>query len=340
MSPTATVLICTYNRARALGETLDSLARMTVPPGVSWDVLVVDNNSSDDTAAVVRGRQPAFPVPLHYLHEPRQGKSYALNTGLAAGRSAFVVFTDDDVVVEAGWLEAAIAPMMADAGIDYTGGRVYPIWEAPCPSWLDRERGDLWGTIAILDYGPVPFVFEERQRVPLGANMAVRRSLIDAVGGFDPAFGRTGTSLLGQEQAEFFCRTQAHGARGLYAPDMTLHHHVPAGRLTRNYFRRWWYWKGISRSRLHRIHPKSDAGTDLSKAKRIAGVPLYAVKAMVRHLIAGLGRLARRDIVGATRHEMMLAYYAGFAREDWRLARAAGLMPRSGPPAHAGMTRA
>ena len=77
MSPTATVLVCTYNRARALGETLDSLARMTVPPGVSWDVLVVDNNSSDETAAVVRGRQPAFPVPLHYLHEPRQGKSYA-----------------------------------------------------------------------------------------------------------------------------------------------------------------------------------------------------------------------------------------------------------------------
>jgi len=175
MSPTATVLICTYNRARALGETLDSLAGMTVPPGVSWDVLIVDNNSKDDTAAVVRGRQPAFPVPLHYLHEPGQGKSYALNTGLGAVRSPFVVFTDDDVVVESGWLEAAIAPMLADAGIDYTGGRVYPIWEAPCPSWLDRERGDLWGTIAILDYGPVPFVFEERQRVPLGANMAVRR---------------------------------------------------------------------------------------------------------------------------------------------------------------------
>ena len=102
MSPTATVLICTYNRARALGETLDSLARMSVPSTVSWDVLVVDNNSSDDTAAVVRDRQSGFPVPLHYLHEPRQGKSNALNTGLAAGHSAFVVFTDDDVMVERG----------------------------------------------------------------------------------------------------------------------------------------------------------------------------------------------------------------------------------------------
>ena len=334
------MLVCTYNRAGALGETLDSLARMAVPPGVSWEVLVVDNNSSDDTTSVVRARQGAFPVPLHYLHEPRQGKSYALNTGLAAGRSTFVVFTDDDVVVEPGWLQAAIAPMVADVAIDYTGGPVYPIWEAPCPRWLDRHRGDLWGTIAILDYGRLPFVFEERQRVPLGANMAVRRALIDSVGGFDPAFGRTGTSLLGQEQAEFFCRTRAHGARGAYAPDMELHHHVPASRLTRKYFRRWWLWKGISRSRLHRIHPQSDAGVDLRAAKRVAGVPLFAIKAMARHVVDGLGSLARRDVIGATRHEMMAAYYAGFAWEDWRFARAARLTPRSDPPAHAGMTRA
>jgi glucosyl-dolichyl phosphate glucuronosyltransferase len=297
---------------------------MTVPAGVTWDVLVVDNNSSDGTAAVVRQRRSAFPAPLQYLHEPRQGKSYALNTGLAAGRSAFVVFTDDDVVVDPGWLQAAIAPMMADPSIDYTGGPVSPIWEAPRPRWLDPERGDLWGAIAILDYGPSPFVFEERQRVPLGANMAVRRTLIDSVGGFDPAFGRTATSLLGQEQAEFFCRTRAHGARGVYAPDMKLHHHVPATRLTRQYFRRWWYWKGISRSRLHRIHPRS-AGTDLSTAKRIAGVPLFALSAIARHIVDGLGSLLRRDVIGAARHEMMLAYYAGFAREDWRSARSSRL---------------
>jgi glycosyltransferase involved in cell wall biosynthesis len=339
LTPTATVVICTYNRAHTLGDTLDSLARMTVPPDVSWDVLVVDNNSSDDTAKVVRERQPRFPVPLNYLHEPRQGEPYALNTGVAATHSPFIVFTDDDVIVEPGWLQAAIAPMVADSRIDYTGGPVYPIWGAPCPAWLDRDRGDLWGTIAILDYGPSPFVFEDRQRIPLGANMAVRRALLDAVGGFHPAFGRTGTSLLGQEQAEFFYRTRAHGARGAYAPDMKLLHHVPARRLTKKYFRRWWLWKGISRSRLHRIHPQSEAGVDLGAVKRVAGVPLYTIKAMARHVLEALGRLARRDIVGATRHEMMAAYYAGFAWEDWRFARSCRLTPRSDPPAHAGMTR-
>ena len=134
--------------------------------------------------------------------------------------------------------------MLDDPSIDYTGGPVRPIWEAPCPDWIDRDRADLWGTLAILDYGTEAFVFEDRRRVPLGANMAVRRSLIDRIGGFDPELGRRGRSLLGQEQAEFFCRSRAVDARGMYEPAMEVHHHVPAIRLTRDYFYRWWYLEG------------------------------------------------------------------------------------------------
>jgi hypothetical protein len=99
-----------------------------------------------------------------------------------------------------GWIDASIVPMLADDTVDYTGGPVYPIWEAPAPSWLRRDRGDLWGAIAILDYGRSSFVFEDHGRIPIGANMAVRRTMLDAVGGFDPELGRRGTSLLGQEQ--------------------------------------------------------------------------------------------------------------------------------------------
>ena len=317
-SPDATVLVCTFNRAALLAGMLESLAASRTPPGLEWDVLIVDNNSSDDTAALVRRVAAAYPVPLRYLHEPRQGKSRALNTGLAATTARFVAFTDDDVIVEPGWLAAAVQPMVYDPTIDYTGGPVRPLWEVPCPRWLDRERGDLWGAIAILDYGPEPFIFEERRRVPLGANMVVRRRLIDDVGGFDPSLGRIGESLLGQEQAEFFSRVRARGARGLYVPEMQLRHHVPARRLTRRYFRRWWAWKGVSRSRLHRIHPNSELGFDMRTTKRIAGVPRFTLGAMVRHAAAGVRSLARADIIGATRHEMMLAYYAGFAWEEWR----------------------
>src|SRR6185295_12354154 len=117
-------------------------------------------------------------------------------------------------------------------------------WETSCPPWLDQTRADLWGTLAILDYGAEPFAFEERRRVPLGANMAVRRSLVERIGAFSARLGRTARRLLGQEVPEFLARARAAGARGLYQPDMIVDHHVPASRLTKSYFRRWWFGKG------------------------------------------------------------------------------------------------
>ena len=306
----ATVLICTYNRANLLGETLDSIRATRT--SLRWEVLVVDNNSSDGTREVVSSRIAEFPVRLRYLFEPRQGKSNALNTGLAATDAPIVVFTDDDVRVGARWLEAACRPMLEDSGVDYTGGPVLPIWERPRPDWLDSTRSDLWGTLAILDYGPERFVFEERRRVPLGANMAVRRTLIDRIGGFDPSLGRTGNSLLGQEQAEFFCRSRGIGARGVYVPEASLQHHVPARRLTPGYFLRWWYWKGVSKARLEQRHPITEMGIDLSRVPTVARVPRFMIGSAVRDL-GGIVRAALQgNRVEAMRRAAMLCYFAGY----------------------------
>jgi glycosyltransferase involved in cell wall biosynthesis len=308
----ATVLICTYNRADRLAETLESLSRSLT--ALRWNVLVVDNNSTDHTRQVVTSRVDRYPVPLVYLYEPRQGKSNALNTGLSHTDASIVVFTDDDVRVGEHWLEAGCRPLLDDPSIDYTGGPVEPIWERPCPAWLDRTRSDLWGTLAILDYGSDPFIFEDRRRVPLGANMAVRRTLIDRIGGFDPRLGRSGSSLLGQEQAEFFCRSRAIGARGLYVPEMSLHHHVPAARLTRDYFRRWWYWKGVSKCRLEQRHPVTELGIDVSRVRRLAGIPRFMFGSALRDLAGWAFALLSCDAAALTRHEMMLCYFAGYLR--------------------------
>jgi glucosyl-dolichyl phosphate glucuronosyltransferase len=306
----ATVLICTYNRAGYLADTLDSLAASRVND-LRWNVIVVDNNSTDTTREVVASRIARFPVALEYIFEAQQGKSNALNTGLAATNAAIVVFTDDDVRVGEGWLEAVCRPMLDDETIDYTGGPVLPMWEQPCPSWLDG-RSDLWGTLAILDYGPQPFIFEERRRVPLGANMSVRRTLIDRVGGFDPALGRKGESLLGQEQAEFFCRSRAAGARGLYVPAARLDHHVPAQRLTRGYFRRWWYWKGVSKSRLEQRHPVTELGIDLSAVPRFAGVPRFMIGSALRDAAGWLIAALTWNQAERMRCVAMLCYFAGY----------------------------
>lgn len=312
-----TVLICTFNRSGLLRKTLESLALMDGVPE-PWEVLVVDNNSTDDTGEVVASLIPGFPVPLRCLREPRQGKCHALNAGIAAIRAHIVAFTDDDVVVSTRWLAEAVKPLLARTDVDYTGGPVRAIWGAPRPAWLPAENSNLWGTIAALDYGPDPFVFEDRQRIPIGANMAVRRNVFDRAGVFNPALGRTGDSLLGQEQAEFFHRTRCAGMRGLYVPGMQLGHHVPAARLTQQYFRRWWFWKGISRARLHRLHPQSELGLDLRRVPRLAGVPRFAFGEVVAYARTFLAQLVRRDRLKAAEAQMMLMYAVGYVIESWQ----------------------
>ena len=324
---TATVLICTYNRADRLAETLASLARSRDVPG-PWDVLVVDNNSSDRTAKVVADAAAAFPVPLRYLHEPRQGKSHALNTGLAHVTADIVAFTDDDVRVSEEWLRAAMQVMAERPDVAYVGGPVRPIWGAPPPAWFPPANGNLWGTVAILDYGPAPFEYEAARRVPIGANMAVRRAVVERAGGFSPELGRTGASLLGQEQAEFFYRTRSLGARGEYVPSMAVAHHVPAARLTRRYFRRWWWWKGVSRARLHARHPQTETGVDLSRVRRVAGVPRFVWREILGHAWAAGRAALRRDRTTAAEHEMLMIYSMGYALESCR-----GFLSGRGPAA-------
>ena len=309
---TASVLICTYNRCTLLRRTLASLRGVVTIR--EWAVIVVDNNSSDETRAVVEEAARTFPVPLQYIFEPRQGKSYALNTGIERAAGEVIVFTDDDVEVEPHWVEGACRALDLDDSLDYTGGPVRPIWGAPPPAWLDQTRGDLWGTLAILDYGTDQFVFEERKRVPVGANMAVRRRLVERVGGFHPELGRRGKSLLGQEQAEFFARSRAAGARGVYVPSMELRHHVPASRLTKDYFRRWWYWKGLSRARVEAMHQRTELGLDLSTVPHIAGVPRFVLGQLPRAAFRWLAAVLRRRWQEAARQEMQCAYTWGYIR--------------------------
>jgi glycosyltransferase involved in cell wall biosynthesis len=309
------VVIATYNRAQLLKATLESLRRSESRR--TWDIVVVDNNSMDDTRQVVAAFAAISPVPVHYIHEPRQGKSNALNTGLARASGDLLLLTDDDVEVASDWLEGACTTFEAHADIDYVGGPVEPIWGAPPPRWFDHQRSDLWGTIAILDYGPSPFVFEERRRVPLGANMAIRRGLIQRIGLFHPELGRTGTSLLGQEQAEFLARARASGVRGMYVPAMRVRHHVPAARLTRSYFRRWWFWKGLSRARVDAMHHETELGLNLRQVPHIARVPRYVWGQIPREAFHWLRAVLTGRHLDAMRHEMRLAYCFGYVRACW-----------------------
>lgn len=316
----ASVLIATFNRSRLLDETLTFLARMPVAAGRTWEVLVIDNNSSDDTKAVVQRHLSRFPVPLRYIFEGRQGRSSALNTGIAQARGRVLAFTDDDVRVEAAWLDAACDTLLdAGAGVHYAGGPVRPIWEVPPPRWLDLTRGDLWGTIAIQDHGATAVRYETARKVPLGANMAVRAEVFDVVGGFRADLGRSGGRLvLGQEVPEWLMRARGAGFGGMYVPAMEVHHHIPAARLTPRYFRRWWFGKGVSRAALDRMQPVTELGIDLRQTPHILGVPRFMYGSAVRDVIGVAKAVAARRPETAFRHQMMLAFFAGYLTGRWR----------------------
>lgn len=310
----ATVLIATFNRADRLDESLASIRALRVQPGRTWETIVVDNNSTDTTQAVVRRHARDFPVRLRYLLEVRQGRSSALNTGIAQAEGAVIAMTDDDVQVDGGWLDAACDALGGpDDSIAYSGGPVCPVWESAPPRWLDLQHGDLWGTIAIQDHGDREFVYEDAHKVPLGANMAAKRSLFDRIGGFKASLGRsTGRFVLGQEVPELLIRARAAGYRGLYVPGMHLRHHIPASRLTRAYFRRWWFGKGVSRSLMDRMQPETDHGVDLRQTPHLLGVPRYMYGSAARDLGGWIESGLRNRPIEAFRRRMMLAYFAGY----------------------------
>lgn len=311
------IVIATYNRAADLRATLASLARLR--PDGPWEIVVVDNNSRDDTRQVVEAAARTVPVPCRYLFEGRQGRSPALNAGIAAARGAIVATTDDDVRVPADWLNQAAAGLER-LRCDYVGGRVLPIWGGPRPAWIPTHGGKQWAVIALLDYGRDPIEFGTR--VPLGVNMAFRRDAFARAGLFDPDTGRRAGTLLGQEVREWCIRARRAGLRGFYVPEMVVEHLIPAERLRKVYFRRWFYWRGISRARLYAragldMEAPEQTTLDFSTVPHVAGVPRYLYRRALEHAIRWPGAALRRDAVAAFDHELWLWFFAGIVRERW-----------------------
>ena len=309
------IVIATYNRARDLEATLQSLAGLR--PSGDWEVIVVDNNSPDDTRGVVERAAAAFPVDLRYLFERQQGRSPALNAGITAARGEIIVTTDDDVRVEPDWLDRAAAGLESLGG-DYVGGKVLPIWGGERPKWLADRPTKQWAVIALLDYGEKPIEFTTR--VPLGVNMAFRRDAFPRAGLFDVNTGRRAGTLLGQEVREWGIRARAAGLRGFYVPDMSVRHIIPASRLTKSYFRRWFFWRGISRAMLYErfgldMEAPEQAALDFSKVPHIAGVPRYLYRRFLVEARGWLGATLTGDRERAFDHETWLCFFAGLLKQ-------------------------
>jgi len=248
-----TVILCTYNRAASLGAALDSVLASLMPSGVAWELLVVDNNSKDNTRAIVTDYIARFPDRVRYLCETKQGLSNARNAGIQNARGEVIAFMDDDVTLDPNWLQLLTSHLL-DGSHSGAGGRVRPPKDFVAPDWLtlDGGRMDASGVLALFDAGDQP---GELQKPPFGANMAFRREMFEKHGNFRADLGRCGDDLIGNEDTEFGNRLLAAGERLRYEPEAVVYHPVSPDRLNQKYFLAWWFAYGRALYRQHGAPP-------------------------------------------------------------------------------------
>lgn len=240
-TPLISVVICTYNRQTYLQTAIENLISQDAG-GVDWELIVIDNNSTDGTAALCARYQERG--LLRYVHEPELGLCFARNTGWRCARGAIVAYLDDDAVAEPGWLKAICDAFRVFPRAGVVGGRVLPIWQAQRPIWLSDG---IALSLTIVDWSAQPTEIPDvRVQWLVGANMAVRTDVLREVGGFDPRLDRVGTNMLSGGDVYLQERIINQGYQCIYHPEMAVRHLVPQSRLQKRWFTRRYYWQGIS----------------------------------------------------------------------------------------------
>jgi glucosyl-dolichyl phosphate glucuronosyltransferase len=313
------VLICTYNRARLLRETLASLRLLDLPDACDGEILIVDNNSTDNTRLVVDEAAAASSVPIIYLQESQQGKSFALNRGLAHAHGDIIALTDDDVLPAREWL-TRIVDTFRSRDVTFVFGKVLPRWGCvPPPELLTTRAQDIWGPLAIVDYGDEPRLYRPEslgQRLPIGANLAFAREALVKIGGWRTDLGKVNNTLISGEDHEIFVRLRRHGLyAGYYDPPASVRHYVPASRLTRRYFRQWFYWHGKTSALML---PELFPDLDLSSVPRIGGVPRFIYRQAALQLWKYAKTIGRADALALLIEEVKALQYLGLFSECWK----------------------
>jgi len=250
----ATVAICTYNGRARIGYVLASLLNQTLS-AYPWEILVVDNASTDDTVEVCEQWRNKLTVPLRIVHEERQGLSYARECAGQNARGEIVCFLDDDSPAEQDWVEKAVQAFQEHPQAGCLGGKVKPIWEvAPTPLVLEVCNFAL----AVCDHGEAPFRYEGVCGGPVGAGMCIRREVLNQAYAA-PAFsslvtGRKGTTLAGGEDTALGTVVGQMGHERWYIPTLRISHRIPAYRMQFAYLLRLYEGIGRGQAMVRRLY--------------------------------------------------------------------------------------
>lgn len=240
-----TVAICTRNRARALERTLRSLAALAIPPSLRWELLVVDNGSGDETGKILASLSNV--LPLRIIVETRIGLSHARNTAIAEAHGDYILWIDDDVLVDPEWLREYDDAFRTWPDAAFFGGPIVPAFEGIPPRWLELALPHVDNAYAARDLGDAPVALT-RDTLPFGANFAVRADEQRRYP-FDPELGRRGTALSAGEEWAVLEAMLADGASGRWVPGARLQHVISAERQTVRYLRGYYVGNGMSLAR-------------------------------------------------------------------------------------------
>ena len=303
--PDFSIVVCTYNRAALLPQALRSVFAQR-GENLSYEIIVVDNNSSDDTPATVESLKAESPVPLRYVRESRQGNAYARNAGVEQAAASIVAFMDDDCTADENWLAGIKSAFERDPELAFVGGRVLPVWEREPPGWLNTAH---WAPLALLDYGTDELKIDgEAPRGLLTANIAIRKEVFAELGGFLPSLQRVKGSIGSMEDHEFLLRVCRSGKRGVYLPELITWAPVDPERMTKAYHRRWHTGHG------HFYAVLNDRVWERSKFQ-LAGVPSHLYNQTARHAVRWCSSLLRGNSVAAFESECQLRFFYGFFRQ-------------------------
>jgi glycosyltransferase involved in cell wall biosynthesis len=237
------VVLATYNRAARLSAALDSFSKLVMPADLDWELIVVDNNSTDMTRSVVEEFKQRSGLQVEYLFEGQQGRSCALNAGIKRAKGGVIAFTDDDIGLHPQWL-ANLYHVFGETGCSAAAGRVIPVWNHAKPDWLEMED-----QLAIVRFEMGDEVKEIRIP-PLGANCAFRREIFNKYGLFRTDLGVSGNRhTITCDDTEFGERLIRGGEKIVYRPSAIVYHPVDPARATKKYFLSWYYYNGRSVTR-------------------------------------------------------------------------------------------
>jgi glucosyl-dolichyl phosphate glucuronosyltransferase len=279
-----TVAICTWNRADLLDQTLTRMAELVIPEGVTWELLVVNNNATDHTEEVIQKHFQAGRLPLQALFEKEQGLSRARNKAISEFRGELLLWTDDDVLVSPNWLAAHVKASLEYPDAAAFGGPIEPWFPVPPPKWFTRNIARLGPYWALLERPSGKRILDKGEHV-FGANMVYRR---EAIAGklFNVNAGHIGKKSGGFDEIEIQEAIEQSGRPRIWVPEAVVTHYVIPERMNLAYL-----WQHLVHVHYKRFYDPAD----FTGSKRVFDIPRWLLRTYIQKRVLLALRSLNRD---------------------------------------------